>query len=152
MTSATFITFLLAYIKDLKNDSGLVIQVSQRVMSLLESFKVGLDALHKLNEDQLKQVKESMVENPGHFILKRLQTAKFNQGVLDYKKVASALINTIVDITAKKVPADLPYSTKQLDQLVQKVKFIAVPKNIIQENIYDDVNEEDPTATRLVIK
>lgn len=51
MTSATFITFLLAYIKDLKNDSGLVIQVSQRVMTLLESFKVGLDALHKLNED-----------------------------------------------------------------------------------------------------
>jgi len=51
MTSTTFITFLLAYIKELKNESGLVIQVSQRVMSLLESFKVGLNDLHKLNED-----------------------------------------------------------------------------------------------------
>lgn len=56
-----------------------------------------------------------MVENPGHFILKRLQTPEFNQGALDYQKVANALINTIVDISAKKVPADLPYSTKQLD-------------------------------------
>jgi len=56
-----------------------------------------------------------MVENPGHFILKRLQTAEFNLGVLDYQNVSKALINTIVDITAKKVPADLPYSTKQLD-------------------------------------
>ena len=79
-----------------------------------------------------------MVENPGHFIFRRLLNEDFNKGSLDYTKIGRKVISAIVDVAAKKVPADLPFSNKQLDQLVQKVKFVPVPKNIIDETVYEE--------------
>lgn len=84
-------------------------------MQLLETYKHGLDQLHKLNEEQLKQVKDCMVEHSGHFALRRLLHKDFNQGALDYGRIAPAVISCLVDLAAKKAPADLPFSNKQVD-------------------------------------
>lgn len=66
--SPQIVTMLLALMKDLKNESGILVQLSAATQSLLESFKFGLDQLPKYNEDQLKQLKDSVAEQPGHFI------------------------------------------------------------------------------------
>ena len=64
--------FLLNYIKDMKNET-LQILLSQETASLLESFKVQPNELHKLSDEQLIQVKNSMLENSGHSIYNTLR-------------------------------------------------------------------------------
>ena len=49
--SPHLITFLLGYIKEMKNESGFVIQISQHTLALLDSFKHSIDQLPKLSED-----------------------------------------------------------------------------------------------------
>lgn len=106
---------------------------------MLESFKFGLSDLHKLNEDQLKQLKDCILEHPGHFIFRKLLRLPFNSGnLVEYEKIGRIIISAIIDVAAKKFPGDLPYSNKQLDQIIQKIKFVAVPKNIIDETVYSE--------------
>ena len=45
---------------------------------MLESFKFTLEQLTKLNEDQVKQLKDCMFEHPGHFIFKKLLNHDYN--------------------------------------------------------------------------
>lgn len=75
-----------------------------------------------------------MCDHPGHFIFRRPTYL----GGFDYSGIARQLISAIIDIASKKVPSDLPYSNKQLDQLIQKIKFSAIPKNIIQDDVYQE--------------
>jgi hypothetical protein len=53
---------LLALMKDLKNESGIQVQLSAATQAVLETLKFGLDQLPKYNEDKLKQLKESISE------------------------------------------------------------------------------------------
>jgi biotin-[acetyl-CoA-carboxylase] ligase BirA-like protein len=55
---------LLALMKDLKNESGIQVQLSAATQAVLETLKFGLDQLPKYNEDQLKQLKESIDNLP----------------------------------------------------------------------------------------
>ena len=64
-------TLMLTLIKDLKNEN-LHILVSQETVALLESFKANLSDWSRLNEEQLKQIKQSMIDHPGHFLYKKL--------------------------------------------------------------------------------
>lgn len=129
--------------KDLKNESGLVIQISQHSLSLLESFRFGLTDLHKMNEDQLKQLKDCMLEHPGHLIFKKLLRPQFNHNTVEYERIGRVLINHIVDIAAKKLPVDLPFSNKQLETIVQKIKFFPVPRHVIDDTIYKEETIQD---------
>ena len=77
-----------------------------------------------------------MLEHPGHFIFKKLLQSNLNQGTIRYEAIGKALLNALIDIAAKKLPADLPYSNKQIDNIIQKIKLMPVPKNIINETVY----------------
>lgn len=102
--SPNLISFLLGYLKELKNDCGFSIQISQHSIQLLESFKFTLEQLPKLNEDQVKQLKDCMFEHPGHFIFKKLLSHDYNQGALPYDTVGRTLLSALVDIACKKLP------------------------------------------------
>jgi hypothetical protein len=56
----------------MKNDL-FIIQISQQTSALLESFKINLNDLAKLNEEQVKLLKESMVNYPGHDIFNHMK-------------------------------------------------------------------------------
>ena len=75
-------------------------------------------------------------------------------GLVGYEQYAQHLISVIIDIAAKKLPSDLPYSNKQLDQIIQKIKFVPIPKNIVDEDVYKeeqvDVDGETQTVKVLV--
>ena len=43
MTSPLLVTFLLSFVKELKNDSGLLVQITQPTLSMSENFKYGID-------------------------------------------------------------------------------------------------------------
>ncbi len=106
---------LLAMMKDLKNESGILVQISQSTVQLVETFKFGLDQLPKYNDDQLKQLKDSISENPGHFIFQRLRDPKFNTQNNDYGRACQAIVSSLLDIASKKIQVDHPYSNKQLE-------------------------------------
>lgn len=111
--------------------------------------------MHKLNEDQLHQVKDCMLEHPGHLIFRKLQNPAFNQGVLDYSHIVKTLVYGLMDVAAKKLPSDLPFSNKQLDQIIQKVKLIPVPKNVVPETTYSPegaVVQEKNTNERAIVR
>ena len=98
-----------------------------------------------------------MVEHPGHLIFKKLLKPAFNHGMVDYERYGRLLISALVDIAAKKLPSDLPFSNKQLDQIIQKIKFVPVPKNVIDDTIYkeDTVQEsadQPPLTVRTVVQ
>jgi hypothetical protein len=116
--SPNLISFLLGYLKELKNDSGFSVQISQHSIQLLDSFKLTLEQLPKLNDEQVKQLKDCMFEHPGHFIFKKLLNHEYNQGVVPYDTIGRSLLSTLVDIACKKLPADLPFSNKQVDQII----------------------------------
>jgi hypothetical protein len=69
LTGPGLFNLLLNYIKDMKNDN-LQILLSQEVLALLESFKVSPNELTKLNEEQLKKLKETILLSNGHFIVR----------------------------------------------------------------------------------
>lgn len=79
-----------------------------------------------------------MLEHPGHFIFKKLLQPHLNQGTVRYEAIGKALLNALLDIAAKKLPADLPFSNKQIDNIIQKIKLMPVPKNIINETVYQE--------------
>lgn len=54
MSSPLLVTFLLAFVKELKNDSGLLVQITNTTSTLIENFKYGLDQLPKWKEDELR--------------------------------------------------------------------------------------------------
>jgi hypothetical protein len=85
---------------------------------LLESFKFTPEQLTKLNEDQVKQLKDCMFEHPGHFIFKKLLKHEYNQGQVRYETIGRTLLGALVDIACKKLPGDLPFSNKQIDQII----------------------------------
>jgi hypothetical protein len=54
MTSPLLVTFLLGFIKELRNEGGLLIQITNHTVALSETFKYGLDQLPKYKEDELR--------------------------------------------------------------------------------------------------
>jgi hypothetical protein len=141
--SPQLVTMLLALMKDLKNESGILVQISQSTVQFVESQKYGLDQLPKYNDDQLKQLKDSITENPGHFIFQRLRDPSFNTSHYDYSRACGAIISSLLDIASKKIQVDHPYSNKQLEQIIQKVKFVPIPKNIVPLTIYKEEMIQD---------
>lgn len=115
MNSPLFVTFLLSFIKELKNDSGLLIQITNTTVAMTENFKYGLDQLPKWKEDELRQLKESVTENHGHFIFKLLKGPRYNKSGFDYHKASQAVISAMVDIGSKKIQGEHPFSNKQLE-------------------------------------
>lgn len=143
MESPQLVTMLLALMKDLKNESGILVQLNQSTVQLVETFKFGMDQLPKYNDDQLKQLKDSISENPGHFIFQRLRDPKFNTRNLDYSRAVQVIVSSLLDIASKKIQVDHPYSNKQLEQIIQKVKFVPVPKNIVPLTVYKEEMIQD---------
>jgi hypothetical protein len=114
-----------------------------------------LDQLHKLSDEQLKQFKDCVVEHSGHFILRRLHAAgpSSDKSTLNYHRLAPIAISALVDLAAKKAPADLPFSNKQVDQLIQKIKFVAVPKTVVNDHIYkEETVQESPEAEPHIVR
>lgn len=94
-----------------------------------------------------------MLEHSGHFALRKLLNNDFNQGALDYSRIAPVVISTLVDIAAKKVPQDTPFSNKQVDNIIQKVKFTPVPKSVFNDHIYkEELVQESPEAEPKLVK
>jgi hypothetical protein len=109
----------------------------------LETFKFGLDQLPKYNEEQLKSLKESIAETPGHFIFRRLRDPAFNTSGYNYNQSAHAVVSALLDIASKKIQVDHPYSNKQLEQIIQKVKFFPLPKTVVPLTVYKEEMVQD---------
>lgn len=89
----------------------------------MESFKYGIDQLPKWKDDELRQLKESISEHHGHFIFRLLKDPRYNPAGYDYFKAANVVISAMVDIASKKIQGEHPFSNKQLEQIIQKIKF-----------------------------
>lgn len=59
--------FLLNYLKEMRNES-LSLMISHETAAFLEEAKVGLNELHKLNDEQLQNLKNLIKKTPGHMI------------------------------------------------------------------------------------
>jgi hypothetical protein len=143
MNSPLFVTFLLSFIKELKNDSGLLVQITNTTVAMTENFKYGLDQLPKWKEDELRQLKESVTENHGHFIFKLFKDPRYNKSGFDYHKASQAVISAMVDIGSKKIQGEHPFSNKQLEQIIQKIKFYPIPKDLHPLTIYKEELVQD---------
>jgi hypothetical protein len=88
-------------------------------------------------------LKDSISETPGHFIFSRLRDSGFNTHNYDYKRACYVIISSLLDIASKKIQVDHPYSNKQLEQIIQKVKFVPVPKNLVPLNVYKEEMVQD---------
>jgi len=82
------VTLLLGVVRELKNESGLLVQITQPTVAMTDNFKYGLDQLPKWKEDELRQLKESITENHGHFIFRLLKDPRYNKTGFDYHKAA----------------------------------------------------------------
>ena len=56
----------------------------------------------------------------------------------------------LIDIACKKLPADLPFSNKQVDQIIQKVKLVPVPKSVVNETVYKEETIEGQVVRTVV--
>jgi hypothetical protein len=83
-------------------------------------------------------LKDSIADQPGHFIFQRLRDQTFNSSGFDYNHAANVIISALLDIASKKIQVDHPYSNKQLEQIIQKVKFFSLPKNIVPLTLYKE--------------
>jgi hypothetical protein len=105
---------------------------------LTDNFKYGLDQLPKWKDDELRQLKESISENHGHFIFRLLKDPRYNKYGFDYNKAAHSIISSMVDIASKKIQGEHPFSNKQLEQIIQKIKFFQIPKDLQPLTIYKE--------------
>lgn len=63
----------------------------------------------------------------------------------------------MLDIASKKIQVDHPYSNKQLEQIIQKAKFVPVPKGMVPVNIYkeemiQDTPEGEPYLSKHIVQ
>lgn len=75
--------------------------------------------------------------------------------MIDYAHIVKSLVYGLMDVAAKKLPSDLPFSNKQLDQIIQKVKLVPVPKNVIPENTFNPegaIVQEKNTNERAIVR
>jgi hypothetical protein len=154
--------FLLNYLKDMKNDTVQIL-ISQETMTLIESFKVGLNELHKINEEQLKQLKESLVNEPGHEIYETLRDEPQEGFSFD---ILRDLLHAIVDVLSKKLPQDVNFNPQKLEQLTHKIKLIPIPKTVIVHTgvktitrtntkgnqSFEEVHQEKNTGEKAVVR
>jgi hypothetical protein len=89
--------------------------ISNNTVALLESFKVNLNELHKLNDEQLKQVKQSLIQSPGHSVYEDLRdSADFSGCSFDFEILSNLLLD-IVDILARKLPQEVNFNNAKLE-------------------------------------
>ena len=134
-------------IKDLKNDY-MQILISQESVQYLESQKQSLNDLHKLTDEQLRAFKDTLISSPGHFVYRKLQNPDYSHHYLDFELLKSLLF-VVVDIMAKKLPADVVLNNQKLESVIHKIKLVAVPKNVVT-----DTNEQfaKNTGERAVVR
>ena len=63
------------------------------------------------------------------------------------------MVSALLDIASKKIQVDHPYSNKQLEQIIQKVKFTPLPKNVIPLTVYkEEMVQDTPDGKPYVTK
>ena len=109
--------------------------------------------MHKLDENNLKAVKDSISSTTGYLSVLRVQPN-------DYSYASSTMLSTvlkvIVDILSKKLPADVNFNNAKLEQVVSKIKLITVPKTVYEipqiiNNEWNDPNTNERAIVRLTI-
>lgn len=144
--------FILNYIREMKNDL-LTVLVQGQTLELLESLKVGLGDLHKLDENNIKAVKDSISSNIGYISVNRVQSNDVTEATT-YS--LTNFLKVIVDILSKKLPADVNFNNAKLEQVISKIKLISVPKTIrevpqIENGEWLDSNTNERAIVRLTI-
>jgi hypothetical protein len=49
------------------------------------------------------------------------------------------MLSNLVDILAKKLPADISFNPSKLDSVIHKIKLVPIPKGVYEQDV-----EEDP--------
>jgi len=138
LTNAGLFSFVLNFFKEMKLDS-FVVTISKESAALLESFKVS--ELHKLNEEQLKAFKQSVVQAPGHPVFQGLRDGDYRGLGLEADTVF-VLLEMLVDIAAKKIPSEVNFAATKVDSVAQKVRLVAVPKHVQETEVGETVWDE----------
>jgi hypothetical protein len=65
------------------------------------------------------------------------------------------VISAMVDIASKKIQGEHPFSNKQLEQIIQKIKFYPIPKDIhpltiYKEELVQDTHDGEPYISKHV--
>lgn len=140
------ISLLLSYLKDMKNDA-FSLQISQHTAQLLEQFKVNGRDLSKLNEEQLQQIRHSVIQHPGHLIFQSIRNSGQDQALAE---IYESVILNIVDILSKKVSQDINFNLAKLDQIIHKIKLIPIPKQFYsddQDNLNSSFNQQNHSSS-----
>ena len=78
-------------------------------------MKVNLNELHKVDENNLKLIKNSMNDHPGSFVLRIMKNdPDFIEGLFNFDLIAQ-LQNMIVDILSKKLPSEVSFNNAKLE-------------------------------------
>lgn len=124
----------------MKNDY-LNIMITHQTAGLLEQFKVNPGELYKLNEEQLKQVKQSFIENPGHRIMRDILRRQNYQSYLD-QGLLTLVLSNIFDILSKKLPQEVNFNNSKLESVISRIKLVSIPKHIFEEPVSEEHYDE----------
>lgn len=92
-----------------------------------------------------------MVYYAGHKIYNILRNKKEFMPEFNYEMLED-LITIIVDIICKKIPSEININPNKLDMIVNKIKLVPIPRDIVefnmeykQTNILEDMTEVEET-------
>lgn len=71
-----------------------------------------MNELHKLTDEQLKQLKDSLINDPGHEIFGQLRQEEHSNFSFD---ILRDLTHAIVDILSKKLPQEVNFNPQKLE-------------------------------------
>jgi hypothetical protein len=144
VTNPGLFQLMLAYLRELKSD-WLQVLVSHHTAALLDTLRVSPAELHKLNDDQLRLVKQSLIDFPGHRIFKDIIQAPEHSREVSGELLKTMLCN-LVDILAKKLPPEVNFNNSKLESVISRIKLVPIPKHIFEEPVIEDRYDENQLA------
>jgi hypothetical protein len=117
----------MSYLKDMKNES-IEIMLHSSCKKFLQDRKCSFSDLSSLTDEDIINFKELFFEN---------RVSKFHRGT---GKMMETLYDYIIDILNRRVPVD--GTNVKVDQIINKVKLVEIPEDVILETIHETVEVE----------
>ncbi len=119
--------FLMSYLKEMKNESIEII-IHPVCKKFLQDRKCPLNDFSSLTDEDIINLKELFFDN---------RVSKFHK---DTGKMMETLYDYFIDILNRRVPVD--GTNVKVDQIINKIKLIEIPEDIILENGFETVEVE----------
>lgn len=111
-----FLPFLMQFLQEMKNEA-IEILIDHKTYDFLKEREVPIDDISQLKDEDLLVFKQEMQKN------------KVSQFHASAGEQMDTIFNILIDIMSRRVLLDNP--TIKLDQVVPKLKLVAVPEDIV---------------------